>query len=150
MVIEPALDGSPAAPWAGRSVESLSSASGLLLDLRGARGLEGVVISIGSPAGDGAEVFIVGAAEGFMMGTVRAPMVSLVSPATADSRLRCAGPVAVAMGSRRGRTSQHHRTPNRTQRADASSPAGSMRVSFQKERRANEPHRSRPAIAFVS
>lgn len=62
-----------------RSLESLPSPSELLLALCGAEELVGVVISMGSPDGEGADIFIVGVGVGaVMIGIVRAPILSSV------------------------------------------------------------------------
>lgn len=61
---------------------SCPSPSGLLLEEPGAEELVGVVRSMGSPRGDGADIFM-GVGVGVVvviMGTVRAPMVSCAVP----------------------------------------------------------------------
>jgi hypothetical protein len=72
-----AADWSLGRAWLCRlSVVSLPSPSGLLVEPRGAEESVGVVISIGSPAGDGAEVWMVGVDVEVMMGTVREAIIS--------------------------------------------------------------------------
>ena len=81
-------------PFVCRSAEPPPSPSGLLLE-----SLVGVVISMGSPESEGADVLIMGVCEVLMMGTVRAPMMSSRSLPTG-----CLGAlsIAVAIGSATG------------------------------------------------